>query len=62
MQLFTDAGMMAIVGGCPRLTSLSLTNCGAITNRTLYAVASSCRGLTHLMLGGLTSSTQWVNC
>ncbi|GLC47187.1 hypothetical protein PLESTB_001622800 [Pleodorina starrii] len=51
-EVFTDAGMMALAAGCPRLTALSLTNCGAITNRSLYAVAVHCRGLRRLALGG----------
>ncbi|PNH03616.1 F-box/LRR-repeat protein 17 [Tetrabaena socialis] len=51
-ELFTDAGMMALAAGCPCLTSLSLTNCGAITDRSLYAVAVHCRGLRRLSLGG----------
>ncbi|GIL80225.1 hypothetical protein Vretimale_17423 [Volvox reticuliferus] len=51
-EFFTDAGMMALAAGCPRLSCLSLTNCGAITDRSLYAVAVHCRGLKRLALGG----------
>ncbi|KXZ43416.1 hypothetical protein GPECTOR_91g570 [Gonium pectorale] len=51
-EFFTDAGMMSLAAGCPRLAALSLTNCGAITDRSLYAVAVHCRGLESLALGG----------
>lgn len=43
--------MMALAESCPRLARLRLTRCGAVTNRSLYAVAAACRGLRELALG-----------
>ncbi|KAG2488083.1 hypothetical protein HYH03_013386 [Edaphochlamys debaryana] len=51
-EFFTDAGMLALAERCPRLARISLANCGAITDRSLYAIASHCRSLTSLALGG----------
>ncbi|GFR49754.1 hypothetical protein Agub_g11912 [Astrephomene gubernaculifera] len=51
-EVFTDKGVMCLAAGCPRLTRVALTHCGALTDRSLYSLASHCRGLTSISLGG----------
>ncbi|KAF5830010.1 hypothetical protein DUNSADRAFT_15184 [Dunaliella salina] len=44
-ERFTDDGLIAFAKGCPHLQVLSLCNCVAITDRSMYAVAANCQQL-----------------
>ncbi|KAF8072467.1 hypothetical protein HT031_000126 [Scenedesmus sp. PABB004] len=51
-ELFDDHGLIALSEGCARLRRLALHNCDRVSDRSLYAVAANCPGLTSLSLGG----------
>ncbi|KAF6258136.1 hypothetical protein COO60DRAFT_1460810 [Scenedesmus sp. NREL 46B-D3] len=51
-ELFTDDGLIALSERCKGLQQLTLHNCDRISDRSLYAVAANCPGLTAITLGG----------
>tara|TARA_B110001452_G_scaffold242393_1_gene225167 strand:+ start:213 stop:2873 length:2661 start_codon:yes stop_codon:yes gene_type:complete len=47
VRLLSDAGVVALLGGCPRLTRLDLSHC-RFTDVTIEAAAQNCPALTSL--------------
>ena len=47
VRLLSDAGVVALLGGCPRLTRLDLSHC-RFTDVAIEAAAQSCPALTSL--------------
>lgn len=51
-ELFTDDGMILVTESCRSLRSVTLHNCTALTDRSLYALAANCKGLEELDIAG----------